>query len=119
MATELFNDLVRRASGLTPQEKRRLARFLSEESCDRTAVDETVTALDASGMRSQKREQHMAWLKTHREEYSGQYVVLDGDRLMGHGRTIREAAEQARENGCNNPFLVYVLASEAVADGGL
>lgn len=61
----------------------------------------------------------MAWLKAHREEYSGRYVALDGDQLRGDGRTIREATERAKQNGCENPFLVYVLSSEVVADGGL
>ncbi len=120
MATELFNDLVRRASGLTPQEKRRLARVLSQEDGNgETAFVEGRTPLNAAGLHSQKREQHMAWLKAHREEYSGRYVALNGDQLMGDGRTIREATERAKENGCDSPFLVYVLSSEVVADGGL
>lgn len=120
MATELFNDLVRRASELTPQEKRRLARVLSQEAgISETAFVEAGIPLNAAGLHSQKREQHMAWLKAHREEYSGRYVALDGDQLMGDGRTIREATERAKDNGCESPFLVYVLSSEVVADGGL
>lgn len=120
MATELFNDLVRRASELTPQEKRRLARVLSQEDGNgETAFVEGGTPLNTAGLHSQKREQHMAWLKAHREEYSGRYVALNGDQLMGDGRTIREATERAKENGCDSPFLVYVLSSEVVADGGL
>jgi hypothetical protein len=120
MATELFNELVSRASGLAPEERRRLARVLSQNDGNgETAFVEGERALNAAGLHSQKREQHIAWLKAHRNEYSGRYVALDGDQLMGNGRTIREATARAKENGCDSPFVVYVLSSEVVADGGL
>jgi hypothetical protein len=52
------------------------------------------------------RQERLHWLKSHREEYAGQYAALDVVVLVGHGRTIREAHEQARQNGVENPFLV-------------
>ena len=120
MATELFDDLVQRASALTPQERRRLARVLSQDSSNgETSLDDARPPLNASGLHSQDRELHLAWLKVHREEYSGRYVALAGDRLMGEGQTIKEATERAKENGCDSPFLVYVLSSAVIANGGL
>ena len=123
MATELLQDLMERSGGLTSEERQRLARFLSEQA-ENGNGDERRASVPVDGeiresVHSQKREQHMAWLKANREEYSGRYVALDGDRLMGDGRTIKEAAEQAKANGCHNPFLVYVLSSDVVANGGL
>ena len=145
MAAELLNDLIERSGGLTPEEKQRLARFLSEQvGGDSTGTQENVpeeklqlAALLADQGRGenagnggpfgintadpdpQSRNKRLAWVKAHREEYSGQYVALDGDRLTGHGSSMRDAVEQSRENGCNNPFVAYVLSSEVVADGGL
>jgi hypothetical protein len=132
MATELLHDLMKRSGELTPAEKQRLALFLSEQVENRNGdeasappgVNESASVdagipLSAAGLHSQRREQHLAWLKAHREEYSGRYVALDGDQLKGDGRTIREATEQAQENGCESPFLVYVLSSAVVAEGGL
>jgi hypothetical protein len=60
----------------------------------------------------QIRQERLEWLKSHREEYAGQYVALDGVVLVGHGGTIREAHEQASQNGVDNPFLVR-LTSES------
>ncbi len=64
-------------------------------------------------------ENQMYWLKKHRDEYAGQYVALDGDVLVGHGATIREAHEQAKQNGVNDPFLTRIFSEETVLSGGL
>jgi hypothetical protein len=57
-------------------------------------------------------------MKAHREEYAGQYVALDGDRLVGQGRTLAEAHTQARQNGVNDPFLVRLTSENEVLFGG-
>jgi len=64
------------------------------------------------------RERRLDWLKTHCEEYAGQYVALVGDTLVGHGRTMREANEQARKNGANDPFLVHLTSESEVLFAG-
>lgn len=65
-----------------------------------------------------KRQQQLEWLKAHREEYAGQYVALDGDRLVGHGKTILEARAQARQNGVENPFLMRLTSENEILPGG-
>jgi Family of unknown function (DUF5678) len=118
MSTELLDDLMKRSAGLTADEKKSLARFLAAQTRG-YEVTASKAPQRSDPHHAGRREQHMRWLKLHREEYSGQYVALDGDELMGHGRTIKEAAQQAKENGCKGPFLVYVLSSSVVAEGGL
>ncbi|MGH9799918.1 MAG: DUF5678 domain-containing protein, partial [Blastocatellia bacterium] len=65
-----------------------------------------------------RRQQHLEWLKAHREEYAGLYVALSGDRLVGQGRTLKEANQQARQNGVADPFLVRVTSENEVLFGG-
>jgi len=109
MATELLNDLMQRSSELSLSEKKRLALFLTEEvPGDNGWPPEFRMRLNVPEIHSQHREQYLAWLKAHREEYGGQYVALHGERLVGSGETIRDAATAAKENGCLQPFLVYV-----------
>jgi predicted DNA-binding antitoxin AbrB/MazE fold protein len=51
------------------------------------------------------------WLRQHRDEYRGQWVVLDGDRLIGHAATADEATvfvEQARAEGVRSPFVQLI-----------
>ena len=64
------------------------------------------------------RQRRLQWLKSHREEYAGQYVALHGDVLVGHGRTIREAHDQARENGVMQPFLVHLSSETEILFAG-
>lgn len=79
---------------------------------------ETLLEKSADEEKAMRRSQ-IEWLKAHRDEYAGQYVALDGDVLVGHGATIREAREQAKQNGMNNPFLTRVFAEETILSAGL
>jgi hypothetical protein len=119
MSTEFFDEVVRRAAELTAEEKLRLAVLLAEQGRGKEATNGDLSAINRVDGDPEKRKERLAWLKAHREEYSGQYVALDGERLMGHARTMRGAVEDARKNGSNNPFVAYVLSSEVIADGGL
>ena len=73
----------------------------------------------ANGDEDQIRITRMNWLRENREKYAGQYVALDGNRLVGTGKTIREAHEQAKENGIKNPFLIRVSGETEILSGGL
>lgn len=119
MATEFFDEVVKRAGELTAEEKLRLAALLADQGRGENAGNGGPFGINTADPDPESRNKHLAWLKTHREEYSGQYVALDGNRLTGHGPTMRDAVEQSRGNGCNSPFVAYVLSSEVVADGGL
>jgi hypothetical protein len=51
------------------------------------------------------------WLRQNRDKYRGQWVVLDGDRLVGHAATTAEATvfvEQARAEGVRSPFVQLI-----------
>lgn len=51
------------------------------------------------------------WLKLHQNDYRGQWVVLDGDRLIGHAATADEVTpfvEQARAEGVRSPFIKLI-----------
>jgi hypothetical protein len=48
------------------------------------------------------------WLQIHRDEYAGQWVALDGDRLLAHGKTFKGVVEAARAVGASNPLTVYI-----------
>lgn len=51
------------------------------------------------------------WLRQHQNDYRGQWVVLDGDRLVGHATTAAEATvfvEQARAEGVRAPYVKLI-----------
>ena len=51
------------------------------------------------------------WLRQNRDKYRGQWVVLDGDRLIGHTPDANEATamfKQARAEGVYSPFVQLI-----------
>jgi len=56
-----------------------------------------------------KRQKSIAWIKSHREEYGGVFVVLDGDKLIGTGKRYGDALKLAIRKGYKNAFIGDVL----------
>ena len=114
MSAELLNTIKKQAQELTPGEKSQLAHHLLEQLNEEQPAQETRPnhVDDATRLR------RLEWLKAHREEYAGQYVALDRDVLVGHGATIGEAHNQARQKGVHFPFLVRVTSENEILFAG-
>lgn len=50
----------------------------------------------------------MEWLKANREKYGGQYIVLDGDRLLGVAPSYPEGRKIAESYGVPDAFVNYL-----------
>lgn len=48
------------------------------------------------------------WMAAHRLEYAGQWVALDGDRLIASGGTEAEVADAAEADGAYLPLIGYI-----------
>ena len=59
-----------------------------------------------------------AWLEQHRQQYIGQWVVLAGDRLIGHGDDPRPLVAQARAEGVRIPFVHFIPEESEPFIGG-
>ena len=59
-----------------------------------------------------------AWIKEHRDEYLGQWVALDGDRLIARGTDAKEVYDEARKQGITAPYLVHVTPKVEAYVGG-
>ena len=60
----------------------------------------------------------LRWLAEHRDEFAGQWVALDGDRLLSHGTNAQEVYEAARKSGVELPLMVQVESSDEPPFGG-
>lgn len=49
-----------------------------------------------------------SWINAHSSEYQGQWLALDGDRLLAHGANLAEVAAAARAAGVQFPLLHLV-----------
>lgn len=115
MAT--LEQIIDEARSLSPAEKRKLRQILDLE-LEQMKTQEHPEATHSEKGDDETRLRRLEWLKAHREEYAGQYVALAGAVLVGHGVTIREAHEQAKEKGVENPFLVHLTSESEVLFAG-
>lgn len=114
MSVEVLDSIKKQSSVLTNREKFVLANYLLEQAKEKPESSNGVSIHDSVASSRQ-----IEWLKNNREEYAGQYVALDDDVLVGHGATIREAHEQAKQNGVKRAFLVRVFLEETPVSAGL
>lgn len=56
----------------------------------------------------EKTRQSMRWVAENWREYQGQWVVLDGDRLVASGSDGRAVIREAKQLGVRVPFLTRV-----------
>ena len=115
MSAEQLNRIKQQIAALPMPEKEQLAAFLSEQL---QQPGEQPSETNPASIDDETRQRRSEWIQAHREEYAGNYVALAGDQLVGVGRTIREANEQAKEKGYKNPFLVRITSEQEVLSAG-
>jgi hypothetical protein len=59
-----------------------------------------------------------AWLRENQQKFVGQWVVLDGDKLIGAGDDPRPIVEQARASGVEVPFVKFIEDDSESFTGG-
>lgn len=60
--------------------------------------------------RNEKFRRALKWIEENKEEYDGQFVLLEGDELIAHGMDAKALYTQARTRGIEIPFVERVRA---------
>ncbi len=92
---------------MSAEERAELIRKLEREFSEDTANTPTVN-----------RDRERAWIDAHRDEYMGQWIALEGNRLITHGKDSRAVYLAAREAGIEIPFMAHVDQVEGPSMGG-
>lgn len=64
------------------------------------------------------RTQENQWLAQHRAEYPGEYLALDGDRLIAHSPDAKEVFAAVDAAGVKDPLYVHVEPADALPFAG-
>lgn len=62
-------------------------------------------------VRSTHRQREFEWIETHADEMrrlAGEWVVIEGDRLVAHGKNAAPVFATAKRKGITVPFVFYV-----------
>jgi hypothetical protein len=109
MSVQSLDTLKQQSASLTVQEKIEFAEYLLQQARQSPPPSDLSNTGD-----DDKRRQRRDWFAAHRETYAGQYVALDGDRLVGSGKSYTEAAAAARRAGVKDAYIDYVHPPEGV-----
>lgn len=71
------------------------------------AKEHEALSWESSGIVNERREE-LAWLAKESAPYAGQWVALDGSRLVAHGPKLAEVSSAARAAGVEEPFFASV-----------
>ena len=52
------------------------------------------------------------WLRENREKYLGQWVALEGDRLIAHGTDALQVHAEAKAAGIEIPFIEHIVEEQ-------
>lgn len=112
----LMQEVLQSELGANAEEQR---QFIETLNATLTELRKAETPPPTANGKPPWREDHdramvsMAWIRQHRKEYGGQWVILDGDRLIAAGNDIL-ALKAAREaDGVSSPFFGFVEPADA------
>lgn len=87
-------------------EKRRLCRLLIDQL--RAEERQEDGAKFVAPIPLPDPEPAMRWMNEHSPEYAGEWVALDGDRLIAHGKDSKSVFAAARADSSTYPFVTFI-----------
>lgn len=109
MANVAYEQALEIVRALSPEELQQLLKQIEAERRQQAnGVAET----------THQREREMRWLAEHEAEYAGQWLALDGDRLLSQGTDPHQVRAAARAQGVASPFVVFAENPDEAYSGG-
>jgi len=126
MAANIEEKVIEKLRVLPEDQQAEVLKFVEDLAGLETKALEQVKVRDRDGAQpthsdngdDETRKRRIEWLKSHQEEYGGQYVALDGDRLIAVGPNYRVAREKALAAGKTSAFVTYLSKPDEKAEMG-
>ena len=97
-----------------------LARIMLEEKL--RSEDQNGTTAEprvlAKNLPIKDRTREVGWLKKHRDEYAGQWIALDGEKLIASGDDLKQVVSTARRLGVPDALMMRVEPNDALPFAG-
>ena len=101
-----FDQIIKSIEQLPVEEQQRIRQWLEDKGT-------TNGEGHSSRAHANRSAQSLRWLHENRDKYSGQWVALDGDRLIASGTTAKEVYSKAKAEGVEIPFVELVTERES------
>ena len=106
-----FDQIIKSIEQLSAGEQERIRRWLNDKGA-------TSGERHGSQARANSSIKSLQWLHENREKYSGQWVALDGNRLIASELTAKEVYSKAKLEGVEIPFVELVTDREPKSSTG-
>jgi Family of unknown function (DUF5678) len=97
-----------------------LARIMLEEKLNPEGQngDSAQPRVLATNMPIKDRAGEGEWLQKHRDEYAGQWIALDGEKLIASGDDLKQVVSTARRLGVPDALMMRVEPNDALPFAG-
>jgi len=97
---------------LPPEDFEKVREVFNEEERNRRNKDEKLN------WRLERYKKARKWLDEHSAKYMNEWVCLEGDQLIAHGKDGLEVHNKAIEQGIESPFLHHIVEEPKYYTGG-
>src|SRR5215510_2381721 len=111
MAQATAEVILAEIAALPPEEREKLWKLLNRRSD--AAQNEAQDGVFIPPFDAGDPGPSLRWIEEHRAEFAGQYVALDGDRLVAHSADPQEVIAAVRKSGMNGLFFTFIPSADA------
>lgn len=94
---------------LPPIDRKRVLDWIEEEN---QKISDKENKREDLERRNERFRRALQWIEAHKEEFDGQFVLLEGDQLIAYGTNPKELYDTARAKGISIPFVKRIKAKD-------
>lgn len=120
MSGAVLDKIIEEVRMLGPEELLKVQQLVNEQLKSFDQMQELPVKPRITGTYTPKdRSRENEWLQQHQNEYAGQWIALDGDRLLSHGPVLKEVMAAAHQAGVTDPLVVRAESDDALPFAGI
>lgn len=113
-----FEQAVEMVKALPAEDRGRLSKWLEQQEQLDSQPTKDSPQFSIFENREQRFQRALQWLDKNKPKYLGQWVALDGDRLLAAGTDGKQVYAQAVAAGVASPLLQQIKAEDDLPFGG-
>jgi hypothetical protein len=98
---------------LSPEQQEQLRRLLNGSVISLEKDELPIKPRIVGTYTPNDRSKEFEWLAQHQDQYAGQWVALDGSRLISHGLVLKEVMAEVENAGIKDALVVRAQSNDS------